>query len=64
MKKETWQTVNYICPETGRAMSVSSPGKGCPSCGQSRCTRNSPTCLAVQDAIKRGHRTYEVVAVR
>lgn len=56
--KKKWQTVSYTDPESGMPATITSSANCCPNCGQSRCTKNNPTCLAVQDAIKRGLRTF------
>lgn len=54
MKKETWRTVTFVDPATGSLTTITSRKGGCPNCGQSRCTKRSVTCIAVQDAIKKG----------
>ena len=58
MKKQKWQSVTYVDPNTGRLSIVEAPARGCPNCGQSRCTRNNVVCLAVCDAIKQGKRSF------
>lgn len=58
MKKEKWQRVVYIDPDTKLKAAVESRAGCCPNCGQSPCTRRNATCLAVQEAIKRGFRTF------
>ena len=55
MKKETWRTVTVQDPDTKHWLRLSVRGKSCPNCGQSRCTRQSALCKAVQAAIKAGN---------
>lgn len=55
-KQQQWQSVTYISPSTGRVSVVEAPANSCPSCGQRRCTRRDPDCVAVQHAISIGKR--------
>ena len=55
MKRETWITVTVQDPSTGGTTQISAlKGKCCPNCGQSRCTKQSQLCIAVQAALKAG----------
>lgn len=54
MKREKWITVTVQDPSTGTTTQISSRVGCCPNCGQSRCTKRSATCIAVQKALKAG----------
>ena len=54
MKSEKWITVTVSDPATGATLQISSRAGSCPNCGQSRCSKGSDLCVAVQKALKDG----------
>lgn len=62
MKRERWIKLTVLDPSTGSLTQISAPmGKSCPHCGQSRCTKRDPLCVAVQKALKAGQ--FEIFTV-